>query len=139
MRSRERGYDDRDSFWYAAALSASFEFGAEALFEEPSIQDLIVTPVGGWLLGRYFMRIREDVIAGNSASSELPFHQRLVLTVTDPLGALNRALDRWLGLDQRFHLQPFAQARPVMTRVSGDGATLVQTDRIYGVTFSYRW
>ena len=43
----QRGYDERTSFWYSAAMSAAFEFGVEALFEEPSLQDIIITPVGG--------------------------------------------------------------------------------------------
>lgn len=138
VRSRERGYGELDSFLYAAALSAAYEFGAEALFEEPSIQDLITTPVGGWLLGRYFMGLREDILGGHDSASELPFRQRFVLTVTDPLGAVNRTVDRWFGLEH-LKMQPFAHVRPVTGRVAGDATTSAQTERIYGITFTYEW
>jgi O-acetylhomoserine/O-acetylserine sulfhydrylase len=60
-RARERGFDERASFWYSFAMSTAYEFGAEALFEQPSIQDLIVTPVGGVILGEYFIRLRARI------------------------------------------------------------------------------
>jgi len=46
IRARERGFDRIDSFLYSAFASALYEFGVEAMFERPSYQDLIVTPVG---------------------------------------------------------------------------------------------
>ena len=51
VRARERGFGEFDSFIYSALASAMYEFGVEALFERPSYQDLIVTPVGGALIG----------------------------------------------------------------------------------------
>lgn len=139
VRSRERGYGNLDSFWYAAALSASYEFGAEALFEEPSIQDLIVTPVGGWLLGRYFMRVRKDMTRGRDATGELPFHQKFVITLTDPLGAINNTVDRWLGLEHRFNVRPFLRTQRIRDRVDGDHAASEDSEQLIGITFSYRW
>ncbi len=62
VRARERGYNDVRSFWYSALLSSVYEFGVEALFEEPSIQDLIVTPVAGSLVGMYFMNVRGNIL-----------------------------------------------------------------------------
>jgi hypothetical protein len=44
IRARQRRFGTFGSFWYAAALSRLDEFGIEALFEQPSYQDLIVTP-----------------------------------------------------------------------------------------------
>jgi hypothetical protein len=139
VRSRERGYGEQASFWYAAALSASYEFGVEALFENPSIQDLIVTPVGGWLVGRYFMTVRENILANAADVSELPFQQRAVLTLTDPLGAINRTVDGWFGLEQRFTIQPFVMTHGVHAP-AGDGVLpRVETEQVYGLTFTYVW
>lgn len=139
VRSRERGYGEYASFWYSAALSASYEFGAEALFENPSIQDLIVTPVGGWLVGRYFMAVREDILAGNAEVGELPLKQRVVLALTDPLGALNRTVDGWFGLEQRFMFRPFVVTRE-LPAAAGEGlAGPVETERVYGISFTYAW
>lgn len=139
VRSRERGYGELDSFLYSAALSASYEFGAEALFENPSIQDLIVTPVGGWLVGRYFMTVRENILADYGDAGELPFGQRAVLALTDPLGGINRSVDRWFGLDQRFTIQPFVRTRDVRHPIQGGVTRSVETERVYGFTFTYVW
>ncbi len=139
VRSRERGFGELDSFLYSAALSASYEFGAEALFENPSIQDLIVTPVGGWLVGRYFMTVREGILADYGDSGELPFGRRAVLAMTDPLGAINRSIDRWLGLDQRFTIQPFVVTQAVRRPIQDGALQSVESEQVYGFTFTYVW
>lgn len=136
VRSRERGFGELDSFLYSAALSASYEFGAEALFENPSIQDLIVTPVGGWLVGRSFMTLRENILADGDASG---FGERTVLAVTDPLGAINRTVDRWLGLDQRLTIQPFVVTQEVRRPTQDGAAHSVETEQVFGFTFTYVW
>lgn len=97
IRGRERGFGRMDSFWYSVFLSALYEFGAEALFEKPSIQDLIVTPVGGTLIGFYF----DDVRAGIKAKPGKPgLGDQTVLVLTDPLGAISGGLDSLFGIDQ---------------------------------------
>ncbi|GGF96734.1 MULTISPECIES: DUF3943 domain-containing protein [Cysteiniphilum] len=54
MAARDSGFGEFESFLYSAFISTFFwEYGVEAFAEVPSIQDLIVTPVGGWLLGEY--------------------------------------------------------------------------------------
>lgn len=139
VRSRERGYGELASFWYAAALSASYEFGAEALFEEPSIQDLIATPVGGWFLGRYFMGVRERILAGHDGLTELPFGNRLILTITDPLGALNRAVDGWFGFGQQFSIQPLVYTVTTPHAAHTNGIAAGDDERVFMLTFTYRW
>ncbi len=98
VRARERGYTSGESFWYSAMLSAMYEFGAEALFEQPSIQDLIVTPVLGSLLGRYFMGVRENTEIGAIERGYRDYERQM-----DP-GAHRSA-----GLHQRVYRQ---MARP---------------------------
>ncbi len=95
IRGRERGFGRMDSFWYSVFLSALYEFGAEALFEKPSIQDLIVTPVGGTLIGLYF----DDVRAGIKAKpGKRGLGDQTVLVLTDPLGAISGGLDSLFGI-----------------------------------------
>jgi hypothetical protein len=53
IRARERGFGELSSFAYSAFASTLYEFGLEALFENPSIQDLISTPIGGALIGKF--------------------------------------------------------------------------------------
>lgn len=139
VRSRERGYGKYSSFWYAATLSAFYEFGAEALFEEPSIQDLIATPVGGWVVGEYFMRVRKRVMAQHEVGTRLPLGTRFILTVTDPLGAANRTIDGWLGSEERFNMRPMVFTVPVSQPVELNGLNQAEDEMMFVLSFTYRW
>ena len=68
IRARERGFGEFGSFWYSAFLSALYEYGIEAFFEQPSYQDLIITPVGGTLIGKF---IFEPIRASIKSKTEL--------------------------------------------------------------------
>lgn len=103
IRARERGFDHGASFLYSALLSTLYEFGAEALFEEPSYQDLVVTPVAGYVVGRYlFEPIRERIRA---QPGEPDWTDKTVLFLTDPLGVVNFQLDRVFGVHADAGLQ----------------------------------
>lgn len=115
LRARERGLDRRQSFWYSALLSALYEYGAEALFEPVSIQDLVVTPVVGSLVGEYlFTPLRERI---RSKPGKLDWADKTLLFITDPLGVLNSGMDRLLGVGTTLRLQPVGLAMPA--RASG--------------------
>ncbi len=138
VRARERGYTNRESFWYSAMLSAMYEFGAEALFEQPSIQDLIVTPVLGSLLGRYFMGVREDTEYGAVERGYRTTKDKWILGLTDPLGFMNGYVDKWLGLDADLQLRPYAKVNR-RTHDAAFGPPLWEKDTKYGLAFSLRW
>jgi hypothetical protein len=138
VRARERGFDERASFWYSVAMSTAYEFGAEALFEQPSIQDLVVTPVGGVILGELFMGLRARTTARHVAGEEMRFMDRALLVVTDPLGAINRQVQSWLRrpVDSSFYPYFGPQRLGVRTPYAEDQ---VATDWVYGLRISYRW
>jgi hypothetical protein len=127
IRARERGFGRWSSFAYSALASAMYEFGVEAFFEEPSIQDLIVTPVAGSLLGAL---VFEPIRARIRAKADLAWYDHVGLVVTDPLGTLNGALERLLGIksDVRVTVKP-----PI---APGRGRALDIRDRAIGVEFS---
>jgi hypothetical protein len=103
IRARERGFERGQSFLYSALLSTLFEFGAEALFEQPSYQDLVVTPVAGYLVGYYlFEPLRERIRARPGAPD---WTDKTLLFLTDPLGVINVTTDRILGIDADIELQ----------------------------------
>lgn len=96
VRARERQFGAFGGFSYAALLSTLYEFGIEALFERPSYQDMIVTPVGGLLLGALlFEPIRRHI----QGKPQRQWYDHLTLAVTDPLGTTNSWLERSLGID----------------------------------------
>jgi hypothetical protein len=102
IRARERGFGTFGSFWYSALLSSLYEFGIECFFEQPSIQDLIFTPVGGTLVGKFiFEPIRENI----KAKPELKWYDHAGLFLTDPLGAVNSLFERALGIESDIRVQ----------------------------------
>jgi hypothetical protein len=102
-RARERGLDRTQAFWYSALLSTLWEYGAEALAEPVSIQDMIVTPVVGSLVGEYLFKPWRDRI--RAQPGPLDWSDQTLLALTDPLGAINGRVDRWLGVQSSLQWQ----------------------------------
>jgi hypothetical protein len=101
-RGRERGLSPWGAFGFSALHSTLYEFGTEALFEEPSIQDLIVTPVLGSLLGMYFEKVRDKI---KLKALTRNWKDNTVLVLTDPLGSVSHQLDRLFRVDTRIKIQ----------------------------------
>jgi hypothetical protein len=94
IRARERRFGPLGGFGYAALLSGVYEYGIEALFERPSYQDLLVTPVGGVLLGALLF---EPVRAHIRRKAARHWYDHVALALTDPLGVSNRLVERLGG------------------------------------------
>jgi len=104
IRGRERGLTRWQSLGYSTLLSTLFEFGAEALFEKPSIQDLVVTPLIGSLIGEYvFSPLRQSIKSRPGGPDTLG---KVALVLTDPLGSANDLVDRILGIETQLSLGP---------------------------------
>ncbi len=131
VRARERGYGHWGGFWYSVLLSSIFEFGAEALAEQPSIQDLIVTPVLGSMVGAYFVRVRSNVVEQETERGYRTTGEKWKMVLTDPLGALNRGVDRMFRRDVEFFVQPYVRRETVMHNL--------KQDNVVGIQFSLRW
>lgn len=110
IQARERGLDRVQSFWYSALISTLYEYGVEALAEPVSAQDMVVTPVAGFLLGEYlFTPLRARIRA---KPGELDWSDKMTLFVTDPLGVMNAQADRLLGVKTTLQWQPIAVRTP---------------------------
>lgn len=88
--ARKSGYSPRDSLVYATVMSTFFwEYGIEAFAENPSIQDIIVTPLLGWIYGEWAYRTERKIIANHNrvlGSKILGGVSRFILDPIDPLG-----------------------------------------------------
>ena len=63
MSARSQGFNFLGSFLYSAFISTVFwEYGIEAFMEIPSIQDLIITPVCGSIIGEGFYRAKRWIV-----------------------------------------------------------------------------
>lgn len=104
VRGQQRGFGAMGSFLYAATLSSMYEFGAEAFFEEPSIQDLIVTPGAGYFVGKYFMTVRSHI--QKKSAVQLSGTDKFILVMTDPIGAMNEKVESWFSRKVKVSLWP---------------------------------
>ena len=74
------------SFWYSFALSTFFwEYGIEAFAEVPSIQDLIVTPVAGALLGEGFYLAKRHILKNDNKLLGSRVLGRTTIWLMDPM------------------------------------------------------
>jgi hypothetical protein len=95
IRGRERGLNKLSALAYSALISAMYEFGIECFFERPSIQDLIVTPVAGSLLGAFVFEPWRDSI---KRKQEWLWYDHAAMVITDPLGVLSMGIEKILGI-----------------------------------------
>ena len=122
IRGRERGLEPMPAFWFSALLSTLFEFGAEALFEQPSYQDLLVTPIAGALIGEYwFAPLRSRIKA---KPGRLTGWDKTLLFATDPLGVFNAATDRLFGLNLEWRFRPLHTGETTRSSDLMDATTL---------------
>lgn len=89
VRARKAGLNKWESFGYSVIMSTFFwEYGLEAFAETPSIQDLIITPVVGSLMGELAMSAIKNI---EENGGELWGSKRMgsvALGVMDPAGAI---------------------------------------------------
>lgn len=98
--ARNSGYDQFNSFTYSALMSTFYwEYGIEAFAEIPSIQDLIITPVGGWLYGEWaYQKSREIRRDGGKVWGSQTMGD-ITLALIDPVGALAKGINNTFGTE----------------------------------------
>lgn len=92
---RHQGFSRMESFAFSVAMSTFFwEYGIEAFAEVPSIQDLIITPVIGSLMGEAFYQaqLKIDANGGKLLGSKALGTTATVLM--NPAGALSKKINK---------------------------------------------
>lgn len=122
MGARSAGADAFDSFLYSFALSTFFwECGIEAFAEKPSIQDLIVTPVGGAIIGEGFYLAKRHIIENDYELWDSKALGKAALWAMDPI---TEAAD-FIWSDTSKNKQNFSlQYRPTLTSSGHFGYTM---------------
>lgn len=86
MGARSQGFNLFYSFLYGAGISTLFwEYGIEAFMEIPSIQDLILTPFAGALIGEGFYILKRHIVANNYRLFGSPVLGNIVAFLIDPV------------------------------------------------------
>lgn len=98
--ARKSGYRQWDSFLYSALMSTVFwEYGVEAFAETPSMQDLVVTPVLGWVYGEWAFNTEREIWAGGGTVLGSEYLGNTALFLLDPVDAVGRNVNRLFGRD----------------------------------------
>jgi hypothetical protein len=96
--ARHTGLSEMESFGYSVLMSTFFwEYGFEALAERPSIQDLIVTPVIGSLLGELFYQAELSIRANQGELLGSRRVGKVAMVVLNPMGSISGGINKVLG------------------------------------------
>lgn len=86
MSARSAGFNAGYSLLYAFGMSTVFwEYGVEAFAEVPSVQDLIVTPIGGAIIGEGFYILKRKILSDNYYLLNSKFLGHTVAFLIDPV------------------------------------------------------
>ena len=89
MTARSSGFTIAESFGYSAIMSTFFwEYGIEAFAEIPSIQDLIITPVVGSVVGEGFFYAKKSIIKHDKKVLQSRFLGIATLFAIDPFNTI---------------------------------------------------
>ena len=86
MGARSQGFNVLGSLAYCAFISTVFwELGIECFNEVPSIQDLIITPIGGMVLGEAFYLLKRHIVPHDYRLWGSPVLGNAVAFIIDPV------------------------------------------------------
>lgn len=98
--ARKSGYRQWDSFMYGVVMSTFFwEYGVEAFAEIPSMQDLVVTPVLGWVYGEWAFNKEREIWADGGTVWGSEYLGNTALFLLDPVDSMGRNVNRLFGRD----------------------------------------
>lgn len=96
--ARHNNLSMMQSFGYSVVMSTFFwEYGFEAFAERPSIQDLLITPIVGSLLGEMFYRAEQNILANGGRLAGSKKLGKVALVVLNPMGAVSNSINKAVG------------------------------------------
>jgi hypothetical protein len=95
---RNQGFSRMESFAFSFAMSTFFwEYGIEAFAEIPSIQDIIVTPIIGSLMGELFHLWGEKIEGNHGELFGSRMLGKTASVLMDPAGAFSNKINQLLN------------------------------------------
>jgi hypothetical protein len=96
--ARKSGYNQWNSFTYSALMSTFYwEYGVEAVMERPAIQDIVVTPVLGWVYGEWAHQKEKEIRADGGRALGSTFWGSTALFFLDPVDNIAIGLNKVFG------------------------------------------
>ena len=96
--ARKSGYRQWDSFMYSALMSTFYwEYGIESFAEIPSIQDIVITPVLGWVYGEWAFTTEMSIRADNDKVFGSTILGSTVLLLLDPVDSISVGINKLFG------------------------------------------
>lgn len=96
--ARKSGYRQWDSFIYSALLSTFYwEYGIEAFSEPPSIQDIVITPIFGWVYGEWAFNKEKAIVANDGKAMNSEFWGSVALFFLDPVDRIGVWINNIVG------------------------------------------
>ena len=93
--ARHLDYSPMASFGYSVFMSTFFwEYGLESFSNKPSVQDLILTPVIGSLLGEFFFRLENSIKENKGKVLGSETLGKFCMVLLNPAGALSDQINR---------------------------------------------
>ncbi|QOL25344.1 DUF3943 domain-containing protein [Thalassotalea sp. LPB0316] len=125
--ARKSGYRQWDSFMYSFLMSTFYwEYGVEAFAERPSIQDLVVTPVLGWVVGEYMFQTEQSILANGGKVMGKEWLGSTALFFLDPVDSLGRGINNLFDRDIVRAGTGFISVHEVPVGNNGDNETMVR-------------
>lgn len=104
--ARQRGLDWKEAGLYTTFVSTfMWEYGVELTGEVPSIQDLIITPIGGVILGEILLSAEDVIIRNNGKILGSKLVGDIALVLIDPFGSGINLLKRWTDIPARINIR----------------------------------
>jgi hypothetical protein len=96
--ARKSGYRQWDAFIYSALMSTFYwEYGIEAFAEVPALQDLVVTPVLGWVYGEWAFNQEKDIVQGGGTVWGSEALGSTALFFLDPVDSIGYSINQLVG------------------------------------------
>lgn len=108
--ARDNGLDPFESFLYSTFLSSFiWEYGYESFAEIPSLQDLILTPVIGSVLGEYMYYLEKEIDKNEGMVFGFKTLGSISYFFINPLGNMTKAIGNFLGISTTIKYQTYQQ------------------------------